>query len=106
MCEVLRGVGLDVVGAAANVTDALCIAENTHPDLAIFDIQLQGQRDGIRRSSSSSTVQRARSIYDRKHRARHTGQGFRGWADRTRDPLGPLICPKPTLTGAAVYDQV
>jgi two-component system, response regulator PdtaR len=47
LCEVLGLVGLDVVGVAANVTDALCIAENTHPDLAIFDIHLQGQRDGI-----------------------------------------------------------
>ena len=47
LCEVLGRVGLDVVGVAANVTDALCIAENTRPDLAIFDIHLQGQRDGI-----------------------------------------------------------
>jgi two-component system, response regulator PdtaR len=47
LCEVLGLVGLDVVGVAANVTDALCIAENTHPDVAIFDIHLQGQRDGI-----------------------------------------------------------
>ena len=47
LCDVLGLVGLDVVGVAANVTDALCIAENTHPDLAIFDIHLQGHRDGI-----------------------------------------------------------
>ena len=45
--DVLTLVGLDVVGVAANVTDALCIAENTRPDLAIFDIRLQGRRDGI-----------------------------------------------------------
>ena len=47
LCDVLGLIGLDVVGVAANVTDALCVAENTHPDLAIFDIQLQGKRDGI-----------------------------------------------------------
>ena len=40
LCAVLGLTGLDVAGVAANITYALCIAENTHPDLAIFDIQL------------------------------------------------------------------
>jgi DNA-binding NarL/FixJ family response regulator len=39
--------GFEVVGIAATVGDALCLAQNTRPDLAIFDIQLAGKRDGI-----------------------------------------------------------
>jgi DNA-binding NarL/FixJ family response regulator len=40
-------IGFEVVGIAATVSDALCLAQNTRPDLAIFDIQLAGKRDGI-----------------------------------------------------------
>ena len=39
--------GFEVVGVAATVTDALCLAQNTSPDLAIFDVRLAGRRDGI-----------------------------------------------------------
>src|SRR5262245_44701849 len=49
--DVLELVGMDVVGVAANVTDALCLAENTRPDVAIFDVRLQGRRDGIEGAS-------------------------------------------------------
>ena len=45
--QTLSLLGFDVVGIAATVTDALCLAQNTRPDLAIFDIQLAGKRDGI-----------------------------------------------------------
>ena len=45
--QTLNLIGFDVVGVAATVSDALCLAQNTHPDLAIFDIQLAGKRDGI-----------------------------------------------------------
>jgi len=45
--EVLNLLGLEVVGVAASVNDALCLAQNLRPDLAIFDVQLTGRRDGI-----------------------------------------------------------
>jgi two-component system, response regulator PdtaR len=45
--EVLNSVGFDVVGVAATVTEALCIAQDTLPDVAIFDVRLAGKRDGI-----------------------------------------------------------
>ena len=35
MQQLLTLVDFDVVGVAASVNDALCLAENTHPDLAI-----------------------------------------------------------------------
>ena len=47
MQQLLTLVDFDVVGVAAAVNDALCLAENTHPDLAIFDVRLAGRRDGI-----------------------------------------------------------
>jgi len=45
--ELLSLVGYEVTGIAATVSDALCLAENTKPDLAIVDVRLAGQRDGI-----------------------------------------------------------
>jgi DNA-binding NarL/FixJ family response regulator len=45
--EVLNLVGYEVTGIAATVHDALCLAEVTRPDLAIVDVRLAGQRDGI-----------------------------------------------------------
>ena len=40
-------VGFEVVGVAARVSDALTIAQNTLPDVAILDVRLAGKRDGI-----------------------------------------------------------
>ena len=45
--EVLSDLGMEVVGVAASVRDALQLAQNTRPDLAIFDVCLRGKRDGI-----------------------------------------------------------
>src|SRR5262245_22415265 len=45
--QLLTLIDFDVVGVAASVSDALCLAENTHPDLAIFGVHLAGRRDGI-----------------------------------------------------------
>jgi two-component system, response regulator PdtaR len=47
LSEMLSRFGLEVVGVAAAVSDALRIAQTTRPDLAIFDVRLRGNRDGI-----------------------------------------------------------
>jgi len=47
MRELLTLVGIEVIGVASCVNDALCLAENTRPDLAIFGVRLAGRRDGI-----------------------------------------------------------
>ena len=47
LSEVLTLVGFEVVGVAARVSDALTIAQNTPPDVAILDVRLAGKRDGI-----------------------------------------------------------
>ena len=45
--DVLTLAGFEVVGVAARVSVALTIAQNTPPDVAILDVRLAGERDGI-----------------------------------------------------------
>ena len=45
--DTLTDAGFEVVGIASRVRDALSIAENTRPHVAILDIRLRGERDGI-----------------------------------------------------------
>ena len=47
MQEVLSLVGVEVVGVAATVGEALRLAGSTNPDVAICDVRLAGRRDGI-----------------------------------------------------------
>ena len=47
MQEVLSLVGVEVVGVAATVGEALRLAGSTDPDVAICDVRLAGRRDGI-----------------------------------------------------------
>ena len=47
MREVLTLVGFEIAGIAASVSEALRLAGDTRPDLAIFDVRLAGRRDGI-----------------------------------------------------------
>ena len=47
MQDVLSLVGFNVVSVAASVSDALCQAEITRPEIAVFDVKLAGNRDGI-----------------------------------------------------------
>ena len=51
MRDVLSLVGCDVVGVTPTVSGALCEAEITRPDIAIFDVKLAGKRDGIEGAS-------------------------------------------------------
>jgi DNA-binding response OmpR family regulator len=45
--DVLSLIGCEVTGIAATVSEALILAENTKPDLALVDVRLAGQHDGI-----------------------------------------------------------
>ena len=51
MRDVLSLVGFNVVSVAATVSEALCEAEITRPEIAIFDVKLAGKRDGIEGAS-------------------------------------------------------
>jgi two-component system cell cycle sensor histidine kinase/response regulator CckA len=45
--ECVKGLGYEVVGAAATGTEALRLAVDTMPDLVLMDIKLKGALDGI-----------------------------------------------------------
>ncbi len=45
--ECVKGLGYDVVGAAASGTEALRLAAKTMPDLVLMDIKLKGPLDGV-----------------------------------------------------------
>jgi len=45
--ECVKGLGYEVVGAAASGTEALRLAVRTQPDLVLMDIKLKGDLDGI-----------------------------------------------------------
>ena len=45
--ELLGLVGLEVVGLAPNVEEALRLGQELRPDIGIFDVRLAGRRDGI-----------------------------------------------------------
>ena len=45
--DVLSLIGCEVTGIVATVSEALILAENTKPDLALVDVRLAGQQDGI-----------------------------------------------------------
>jgi len=47
ICEILQGLGYDVLEPAISYTEALEAIEKNKPDLAILDIQLSGKKDGI-----------------------------------------------------------
>jgi two-component system, NtrC family, response regulator AtoC len=44
--DVLTSMGYTVVGSASNGADAVVLAEETQPDLAVMDIQIKGGMDG------------------------------------------------------------
>src|SRR4029453_9846508 len=47
MQNLVQGLGHTVVGIAVSAADAVRIAQNEQPDVALVDIRLMGPRDGI-----------------------------------------------------------
>ncbi|MEM8933835.1 MAG: sigma 54-interacting transcriptional regulator [Acidobacteriota bacterium] len=47
LCRILERLGLRVIGTATNGRDAVRLARQERPDLALMDIRLQGPMDGI-----------------------------------------------------------
>jgi len=45
--DALTDAGFEVVGAASRVREALAIAERTRPHVAVIDVRLRGERDGV-----------------------------------------------------------
>jgi YesN/AraC family two-component response regulator len=47
LTEILRFLGHEFTGTASNFCDGVALVEQTEPDLALVDIQIDGDRDGI-----------------------------------------------------------
>jgi DNA-binding NtrC family response regulator len=47
LCMILAGLGHEVVGIALSGPQALRLAEQARPDLALVDVRLQGGADGV-----------------------------------------------------------
>jgi hypothetical protein len=87
--EVLSLLGFEVVGVATNVGDALRIAEEVRPDLAIFDVRLSGRRDGMRARPSCAIGSACRRCSWRRAKTRrHAG----GWPRPARRAASTSRC--------------
>lgn len=58
ICRYLKRLGYQVAGCAATGEEAFLQAERTHPDLALMDIGLRGELDGVQ------TAERLRTRFD------------------------------------------
>jgi CheY-like chemotaxis protein len=91
--ECVKGLGYEVVGAAATGADALRLAVKTQPDLVLMDIKLKGVPDGIEVAGELYARQRIPVVYltahadaDTLERARRTspsGYVLKPFDDRT-----------------------
>lgn len=88
LCNKLSKQGYNVLGAVPSGEKALEMLANTHPDLILMDIMLEGELDGI------ETVQRIRERSDVPvaYVTAYTDEATRKRADKT-SPQGFL--PKP-----------
>ena len=86
--DVLSPLGYEVTGIAATVTDAIRPAENIRPHLAIVDVKLAGDRDGIEGAMLLRERFGVRAIF-------LTAKGDQVTAQRAAavDPAGFLIKP-------------
>ncbi len=63
----LTSAGFDVVGVSATAEDALVLAANQMPELAIVDIRLAGPADGIHAAERLLKDYKIRSIFATAH---------------------------------------
>jgi two-component system, response regulator PdtaR len=86
----LRDAGYDVVGIVTSGEDAVDLAYRAEPHLAVLDIGLAGELDGIdtahklRRAGTSSLFATARR--DEETRLRASGVEPLGWIDKPFTP--------------------
>lgn len=84
----LRDAGFDVVGTAATADDAISLARETRPALAVMDIRLASERDGIDAARQLFSEFNIRCIFATAHDDVHTHARAEPFA-----PLGWLAKP-------------
>jgi DNA-binding NarL/FixJ family response regulator len=88
MEEALSEADFEVVGKAASAEQALAFARQTHPDLMVVDIRLEGDVDGVSAATDIYNEMGIRSIFASSLRAVDVGK--RGEAAK---PLGWISKP-------------
>ena len=84
----LRDAGFNVVGTAATAEEAISLARETRPALAIMDIRLASERDGIDAARQLFSEFKIRCIFATAHDDVHTHERAEPFA-----PLGWLAKP-------------
>lgn len=87
----LSDAGFDVVGIATTAEEAVKIAKSENPDLAIMDVRLDGQRDGVDAAIELFTAAGVRSIFTTAHgdaqtRRRAAEAHPLGWVQKPYSP--------------------
>ena len=96
MEEALTDAGFAVAGTASSLEEALQLADDTQPQLALMDIRLRGDRDGVDAALELFRKHGLRCLFT----TAHTDQTMRTRAAPAQ-PLGWL--PKPYTMPALVY---
>src|SRR6185437_8658680 len=83
----LNEAGFEVVGTAASGEEALHLAEVHQPDLAVMDIRLAGEKDGIDTALELFGLHRIRCVFASAHsdedsRRRATAASPLGWLQK------------------------
>ena len=83
----LQGAGFTVTGVAASADEAIALAQSAAPDLAIIDIRLHGQRDGVDAALVLFREHAIPCIFATAHadeavRARAAAASPRGWLQK------------------------
>ena len=84
----LRDAGFNVVGTAATADEAISLARETRPALAVMDIRLASERDGIDAARQLFSEFKIRCIFATAHDDVHTHERAEPFA-----PLGWLAKP-------------
>jgi DNA-binding NarL/FixJ family response regulator len=84
----LTQAGFDVVGVATSAEDALALAEEHEPSLAVMDVRLAGNRDGVDAAIQLFRTLGIRSIFATAH-----ADGETMARAKTASPLGWLQKP-------------
>jgi DNA-binding NarL/FixJ family response regulator len=99
----LKDAGYKVVGVAVTASDAIALAKKVRPTVAVVDVRLAGQRDGIDAALVLFRDHNIRCFFATAHtdettRARAANASPLGWIAKPYDPQGLVEALKKALS--------
>ncbi|GGE36787.1 hypothetical protein GCM10007276_12800 [Agaricicola taiwanensis] len=87
LADTLAALGYEVVGPAVTADDACRMARDSHPDIVLMDVRLDGRRDGIAAAEEIMAEQGTKVIFlssedDQGTRERAAAIGPFAWLDK------------------------